>query len=394
MGPLKGIRVLDLTRVLAGPYCTMLLADLGAEVIKVEMPGSGDDSRHFGPFLNGESAYFMSLNRNKQSVTLNLKSETGKEMLRELVKQVDVLVENFKPGTMARLGLDYEQLKELNPSLIYAASTGFGQTGPYSERPAYDGVVQAMGGIMSITGSRGGKPTRVGPSIGDIAAGIFTAIGVLAALHHRTETGQGQMVDVAMLDCQVSMLENAIARYAVSGEIPQPEGNRHPSISPFEPFETADYPLMLAIGNDKIWAIFCRTVGREDLLDDERFASVSLRREHYEILTPIIAEILKQKTNQEWQDLFNEVGVPNGPINTVDRVVHDEQVNFRDMIVEVDHPLAGKLKMPGVPIKLSETPGEIRTAAPLLGADNETIYGKMLDLTPEEVAQLKQDKII
>lgn len=394
MGPLKGIRVLDLTRVLAGPYCTMLLADLGAEVIKVEMPGSGDDSRHFGPFLNGESAYFMSLNRNKQSVTLNLKSETGKEMLREMVKQVDVLVENFKPGTMARLGLDYEQLKEINPSLIYAASTGFGQTGPYSERPAYDGVVQAMGGIMSITGSRGGKPTRVGPSIGDIAAGIFTAIGVLAALHHRNETGQGQMVDVAMLDCQVSMLENAIARYAVSGEIPQPEGNRHPSISPFEPFETADYPLMLAIGNDKIWAIFCRTVGREDLLDDERFATVSLRREHYDILTPIIAEILKQKTNQEWQDLFNQVGVPNGPINTVDRVVHDEQVNFRDMIVEVDHPLAGKLKMPGVPIKLSETPGEIRTAAPLLGADNETVYGKMLDLTPEEVAQLKQDKII
>ena len=394
MGPLKGIRVLDLTRVLAGPYCTMLLADLGAEVIKVEMPGSGDDSRHFGPFLNGESAYFMSLNRNKQSVTLNLKTETGKEMLREMVKQVDVLVENFKPGTMARLGLDYEQLKELNPSLIYAASTGFGQTGPYSERPAYDGVVQAMGGIMSITGNRGGKPTRVGPSIGDIAAGIFTAIGVLAALHHRTETGQGQMVDVAMLDCQVSMLENAIARYAVSGEVPQPEGNRHPSITPFEPFETADYPLMLAIGNDKIWAIFCRTVGREDLLEDERFATVSLRRDHYDILIPIIAEILKQKTNQEWQDLFNEVGVPNGPINTVDRVVHDEQVNFRDMIVEVDHPLAGKLKMPGVPIKLSETPGEIRTAAPLLGADNEEIFGKMLDLTPEEVAQLKQDKII
>lgn len=394
MGPLKGIRVLDLTRVLAGPYCTMILGDLGAEVIKVEMPGSGDDSRQFGPYQKGESAYFMSLNRNKQSVTLNLKSDKGKEMLRELVKQVDVLVENFKPGTMKRLGLDYDSLKEINPGLIYAASTGFGQTGPYSERPAYDGVVQAMGGIMSITGQRGGKPTRVGPSIGDISAGMYTAIGVLSALYHRQQTGQGQMVDIAMLDCQVSMLENAIARYAVTHESPQPEGNRHPSIVPFEPFETADYPLMIAIGNDKIWTKFCKTVGREDLINDERFKTNPLRLQHYDIIRPIIADIIKQKTNKEWQDIFNQADVPNGPINTIDRVVHDEQVKARNMIVEVEHPVAGHLIMPGVPVKLSETPGEIHSPAPVLGADNEKTYSSMLNLSPEEIAQLKEDNII
>lgn len=394
MGPLKGLKVLDLTRVLAGPFATMILADLGAEVIKVEMPGSGDDARHFGPYQNGESAYFMSLNRNKQSVTLNLKAEEGKDILREMVKQVDVLVENFKPGTMKKLGLDYDELKKINPGLIYAASTGFGQTGPYSERPAYDGVVQAMGGIMSITGSRGGKPTRVGPSIGDIAAGMYTAIGVLAALNHKNLTGEGQLVDVAMLDCQVSMLENAIARYVVSGEVPQPEGNRHPSISPFEPFETADYPLMVAIGNDKIWATFCKTVGREDLLNNDNYKTVSLRRENYDDLIPQIQDILKQKTNQEWQDLFNAVGVPNGPINTIDRVVNDEQVNFREMIVEVDHPVAGHLKMPGIPVKLSKTPGEIRTAAPVLGADSAEVLAKYLDFSPEKIEQLKADKII
>lgn len=394
MGPLDGIRVLDLTRVLAGPYCTMLLADLGAEVIKVEMPVLGDDARHFGPYQKGVSTYFMSLNRNKYSVTLNLKSDTGKDILREMVKQVDVLVENFKPGTLDRLGLGYESLKEINPSLIYAASTGFGQTGPYRERPAYDGVVQAMGGIMSITGERGGKPTRVGTSIGDIAAGIFTAIGILSALYYRNKTGQGQMVDVSMLDCQVSMLENAIARYSVSNETPQPEGSRHPSIAPFENFDTADKPLMLAIGNDKIWVTFCETVGREDLLEVEEFKTVSLRRQHYDELIPIVSDILKQRTSREWQTIFNQHGVPNGPINSIDQVVEDEQVRARNMIIEVDHPVAGPLMMPGIPIKLSETPGTIRKAAPMLGEDNEAIYQRFLGLSPEEVAQLKDNKII
>jgi len=257
MGPLKGLKILDLTRVLAGPYCTMILGDLGADVIKVEMPSSGDDSRHFGPFQNGESAYFMSLNRNKRSMTLNLKSEQGKKLLKELVKQVDVLVENFRPGTMEKLGLGYDVLKEINPKLIYAAASGFGHSGPYSKKPAYDGVVQAMGGIMSITGPKDGEPTRVGPSIGDIAAGLFTAIGVLAALNNKNETGQGQKVDVAMLDCQVAMLENAIARYVVTKEVPKPMGNRHTSIVPFEPFDSKDSKIVVAVGNDAIWKRFC-----------------------------------------------------------------------------------------------------------------------------------------
>ena len=394
MGPLEGIRILDLTRVLAGPYCTMVLADLGAEVIKVERPVFGDDSRQYGPYLNGESAYFMSLNRNKESITLDLKTEGGKNILRQLVTKVDVLVENFKPGTMKKLGLDYEELKKINPGLVYAASTGFGQTGPYSERPAYDGVVQAMGGIMSITGEEGGSPTRVGPSIGDIAAGIFTAVGVLSALHYKNLHGVGQLVDVAMLDCQVSMLENAIARYAVSREVPGPIGNRHPSIVPFEPFDTADFPLMLAIGNDKIWGAFCRTVGREDLVKDEQFATNPKRSENYDTLRPILAEVMKQKTNKEWQDLFNANDIPNGPINTIDRVVHDEQVIAREMIVEVDHPIAGPLEMPGVAIKLSETPGAIRKPAPILGEDTEDILSRLLGLSEQDIEQLRNDRVI
>ena len=237
---LAGIKVLDLTRVLAGPYCTMILADMGAEVIKVEEPVKGDDSRHFGPYVNGESAYFMSINRNKKSITLNLKSEEAKAQLLKLVAKVDVIAENFKPGTMEKLGLGYDVLKEINPRLIYAATSGFGHTGPYSKRPAYDGVVQAMGGIMSITGQKGGKPTRVGPSVGDIMAGMFTSIGILGALRYRDLHGIGQKVDVAMLDCQVAVLENAISRYFVNGESPKPEGNRHASIVPFESCDTSD----------------------------------------------------------------------------------------------------------------------------------------------------------
>ncbi len=279
MGPLKGLKILDLTRVLAGPYCTMILGDLGADIIKVEIPGKGDDSRHFGPYIKDESAYFMSLNRNKRSITMNLKHEDGKTLLKELVQEVDVIVENYRPGTMEKLGLGYDVLKELNPKLIYAAASGFGHSGPYSKRPAYDGVVQAMGGIMSITGPKGGKPTRVGPSIGDIAAGMFTTIGILAALTNRNETGKGQKVDVAMLDCQVAMLENAIARYVVTNEPPKPAGNRHTSIVPFEPFESADGEIVIAVGNDAIWKRFCSVSDLDTIVDDERFAINPKRNE-------------------------------------------------------------------------------------------------------------------
>ncbi|MBM7561692.1 CaiB/BaiF CoA transferase family protein [Fusibacter tunisiensis] len=394
MGPLNGLKVLDLTRVLAGPYCTMLLGDLGAEIIKIEVPVKGDDSRHFGPYQHGESAYFMSLNRNKKSVTLNLKTEKGKEILKSFIKQVDVIVENFRPGTMEKLGLGYDVLKEINPAIIYAAASGFGHTGPYSKRPAYDGVVQAMGGIMSITGQEGGEPTRVGPSIGDIGAGLFTAIGVLAALNHRNETGVGQKVDVAMLDCQVAMLENAIARYVVTGSVPKPSGNKHASIVPFEPFHTSDSQIVVAVGNDQIWKRFCQVADLEDIMALEKFATNPERHNHYQELRPKIAEKMKEKTTKEWQKILDDAGVPNGPINHIDEVLEDAQVKARDMIIEVEHPKAGKLKMPGVAIKLSETPGEIHSPAPILGEHSSEMLKKFLNYTDEEIEALHAEGVL
>jgi len=378
MGPLEGLKVLDLTRVLAGPYCTMILADLGADVIKVEMPVTGDDSRHFGPYQKGESAYFMSLNRNKRSIVLDLKSPEGKATLKALLMKMDVVVENFRPGTMEKLGFGYEDIKTYHPSIIYAAASGFGHTGPYSDRPAYDGVVQAMGGIMSITGQVGGEPTRVGPSVGDINAGMFTAIGILAALNHRHKTGEGQKVDVAMLDCQVAILENAIARYVVTGEVPKPAGNKHASIVPFEPFETADGEIMIAAGNDNLWRTFCKVSGLEALASDPRFDTNPNRLENYENLRPLVATAVREKTTAQWQSILDQAGVPNGPINTVDKVIENEQVLARDMIIEVEHPVAGKLKMPGIPVKLSATPGAILSPAPTLGQHTDEVLKEFL----------------
>lgn len=394
MGPLEGLKVLDLTRVLAGPYCTMLLGDLGANIIKVEMPGTGDDSRHFGPYQNGESAYFMSLNRNKRSMTLNLKNDQGKTLLKELVKKVDVIIENFRPGTMEKLGLGYETLKEINPKIIYAASSGFGHSGPYSKKPAYDGVVQAMGGIMSITGAKDGEPMRVGPSIGDIAAGLFTAIGVLAALNHKNLTGVGQKVDVAMLDCQVAMLENAIARYVVTKDVPKPAGNRHTSIVPFEPFDTSDSKIVVAAGNDGIWKRFCEVADLNDIVDDEKYATNPNRNKNYDSLRPLIAEKMLNKTTAEWGKSLDAAGVPNGPINYVDKVIANEQVIARDMIVEVDHPVAGSLKMPGIAIKLSETPGAIEKCAPLLGEHNKELLKEFFDYTEADVEKMIEDGVL
>lgn len=391
---LDGIRVLDLTRVLAGPYCTMTLADMGAEVIKVEEPLKGDDARHFGPYVNGESAYFMSINRNKKSITMNLKSEDAKKEFLKLIKNVDVVTENFKPGTMEKLGLGYDVLKEINPRIIYAATSGFGHTGPYSKRPAYDGVVQAMGGIMSITGAKGGKPTRVGPSIGDIIAGLFTSIGILGALRYRDTEGVGQKVDVSMLDCQVAVLENAVARYFVNGVSPKPEGNRHASIVPFEPFDTADGEIMIAVGNDNIWKNFCEQIGKNDLAGHELYSSNPLRTYNYESLRPQIAEAITQKTTSEWQQLFDMNSIPNGPINSIEQVVNDPQINYRNMIVEMIHPVAEKIKVPGIPIKMSETQGTIRHAAPVLGADTEEVLRTLNGLTDEEIESLKNNGAI
>ena len=393
-GPLKGIRVLDLTRILAGPYATMILRDLGAEVIKIEQPGTGDEARDFGPFKNDFSLYFMSVNRGKKSVTLNLKSRRGKELFLELVKGSDILVENFRPGTMEKLGLDYESLKEHQPSLLYAACSGFGQTGPYAMRGAYDMIIQGMGGIISITGEPDRPPVRVGTSIGDITSALFTAIGILSALRHRDQTGEGQFIDVGMLDCQVAILENAMVRYFSTGDIPRPLGRRHPAITPFEVFESADGYVVIAIGNNDLWQKFCEHVGHPELIDDERFNTNALRTENHESLFPILAEIMCHRTTDAWVDALETIGVPCGPVNTVDKVANDPQVLARDMIAEVAHDTTGTVQIPGIPIKLSETPGQIDAPAPNLGEHTSEVLTGLLGLGIEEVNQLKQNGIV
>jgi CoA:oxalate CoA-transferase len=391
---LQGIRVLDLTRVLAGPYATMILGDLGADIYKIEIPGKGDDSRTYGPYLGDESAYFLSLNRNKRSMTLNLKADKGKQVFLEMVPQVDVVVENFRPGTMEKLGLGYEALSLVNPGLIYAAVSGFGHSGPYSDRAAYDAIVQAMGGIMSITGPEGGPPSRVGSSIGDITAGMFTTIGILSALIHRQRTGEGQKVDVAMLDSQVAILENAIARYQVNGEIPEPLGTRHPSIVPFETFETADGQLMVAAGNDALWCKLCAALEQPELAGDARFITNSLRVQHYAVLRPLLAEHFKVKNSACWRDILDTAGIPNSPVNTIDKVLEHPQVLARQMITEIEHPTAGNVKMPGIPVKLSHTPGEIRLPAPLLGQHTQEILAELLSYSSEQVATLRNEGVV
>ena len=393
-GPLKGIRVLDLTRILAGPYATMILRDLGAEVIKIEQPETGDEARDFGPFKNDFSLYFMSVNRGKKSVTLNLKSPRGKELFLELVKGSDILVENFRPGTMEKLGLDYESLKKHQPSLLYAACSGFGQTGPYAMRGAYDMIIQGMGGIISITGEPDRPPVRVGTSIGDITSALFTTIGLLSALRHRDQTGEGQLIDVGMLDCQVAILENAMVRYFSTGDIPRPLGRRHPAITPFEVFESADGYVVIAIGNNELWRKFCDHVDRPALIDDERFHTNALRTENHESLFPILAEIMCRRTTDAWVEALEAIGVPCGPVNTVDKVANDPQVLARDMIAEVEHDTTGTVQIPGIPIKLSETPGQIDAPAPNLGEHTSEVLTDLLKLGAEEVNQLKQDGVI
>jgi CoA:oxalate CoA-transferase len=392
-GPLTGVRVLDLSRVLAGPYTGMVLADLGAEVVKVEEPSAGDESRRIGPFQKGVSTYFISINRGKKGLTLNLKSEEGRRIFLDLTRRADVLVENYRPGVMKRLGLDYPALKAANPRIVYAACSGFGHTGPYSPRGAYDMIVQGMGGIMSITGEPGGPPVRVGTSIGDISAALFTVIGILAALVHARATGEGQFVDVAMLDCQVAILENAIMRYLVTGEVPQPLGARHPSIAPFEGFEAADGHVILAVGTN-IWARFCEAIDRRDLIEHPHFATNALRAEHVDELHEILAPIVRQKRVATWVKEMEAIGVPCGPVNSVDKVVHDPQVKAREMVVEVEDPDAGTISMAGVPIKLSATPGEVQGRAPRLGEHTDEVLTEWLNLTPEAVARLRKEGVV
>jgi CoA:oxalate CoA-transferase len=379
-GPLSGITVIDLTRVLAGPYCTMVLADLGARVIKVELPERGDDARHIGPFVQGKSAYFMSLNRGKESIALDLKSDADRAIFERLLSRADVLVENFRAGTMAKLGYGWDALHAAHPRLIYAATSGFGQTGPYAGRPAYDMVVQAMGGIMSLTGHPGSPPTRVGTSIGDITAGLFTATAINAALYARTQSGEGMMIDIGMLDCQLAILENAIARYTATGEVPGPIGSRHPSITPFEAFATADGHIVIAAGNDALFAALCRTLSRPDLAADARFATNLTRTEHCTKLKAEIERTLAARGSSEWLAELEAAGIPCGALQNVAQVLADPQIAARNMVVTADDPDIGPLRMAGNPIKLSPYPDPAtRTPAPALDADRERIL-RELDL--------------
>ena len=352
-GPLKNLLVVDLTRVLVGPYCTMILSDLGARVIKVEAPEIGDDSRKFGPFIENYSAYFMSLNRGKESIALNLKNDDDKKIFEKILAKADILVENFKPGTLEKWGYGWKEVSKKYPKLIYASASGFGQTGPLRELPAYDMVVQGMGGLMSVTGQPNTEPTRVGTSIGDITAGLFTAIGISAALYDRQKTGKGTFIDVSMLDCQIAILENAIARYLAKNEIPEPMGSRHPSITPFEAFKTKDNYIIIAAGNDKLFKSLCNVLQIQEISTDERFSTNSLRSENVDQLKKIIEEKLSLKTTDEWIKEMEQLKIPCGPIFNIKQAVENPQVQERNMIISSFHKKIGEFKSAGNPIKLS-----------------------------------------
>ena len=363
-GPLKNLLVVDLTRVLVGPYCTMILSDLGARVIKIEAPGVGDDSRKFGPFVENYSAYFMSLNRGKESIALNLKNADDKIIFEKILSRADVLVENFKPGTLEKWGFGWKEVTKKYPKLIYASASGFGQTGPLKELPAYDMVVQGMGGLMSVTGHPNSEPTRVGTSIGDITAGLFTAIGINAALFDREKTGKGSFIDVSMLDCQIAILENAIARYLSKNEIPEPMGSRHPSIAPFEAFKTKDSYIIIAAGNDKLFNNLCNVLEIPNISNDERFQTNSLRCENMEELKKIFEEKLNLKNTEEWIKEMETLKIPCGPIFNIKQAVENPQIKERNMIIKSYHKKIGEFKSAGNPIKMStyddkETRGDI-----------------------------------
>lgn len=381
-GPLAGLIVVDLTRVLAGPYCTLLLADLGARVIKVEMPEVGDDARHVGPFIDdgdGErtSAYFFSVNRNKESIALDLKRTEDQAIFERLIARADVLVENFTPGTMDRLGFGWARLHDQYPRLILASISGFGQTGPYRELPAYDMVVQAMGGVISLTGEEDGPPTRVGVSIGDLAAGIFGAVGVQAAVIERQRTGQGKHVDIAMLDAQVALLENALARYQIDGKVPGPIGSRHPSITPFGVFKASDGYLVLAAGNDRIFTVLCEAIGVPQASADPRFKTNHDRCKHHAQLKVLIEQALARRSVREWLSHLQNCGIPTGPMNDVSSVMQDPQVRARGMLVAMPLPNGHTLSVAGCPVRFVGESPQPAAAAPRLDQHREQLLREL-----------------
>jgi CoA:oxalate CoA-transferase len=386
-GALEDVKVLDLTWVLSGPYASMVLCDLGAEVIKVERPPYGDVARTTGPFVNGEGSYFFSINRGKKSTLLDLKKPEGRELFMRLVEKVDVVMENFTPGTMDNLGLGYEALSARNPRLIYAATSGFGQTGPDRMKPALDVVVQGMGGVMSITGEQGGPPIRPGLSLGDIAAGLFTAIGILAALHERERSGRGQMVDISMLDCQIAILENAYARYFATGEPPKPIGTRHPLSTPFQAFPTKDGYIVIALGFsvENIWGVFCAVIERPELIDDPRFQTPRQRTANHALLEPILNEALRQRPTAEWLVEFEAIGLPCGPLHTIPQAAEYKQVEAREMLKDVESERGNRLRISNSPLKLSRTPAAIRGGPPPVGRHTREVLASLLGFTDDEI---------
>jgi crotonobetainyl-CoA:carnitine CoA-transferase CaiB-like acyl-CoA transferase len=406
MGPLSHIRVLDLSRVLAGPWCGQNMADLGAEVIKIERPKTGDDSRAFGPpWLKDsdgrdtkESAYFASANRGKKSVTINLSKPEGQKIVRNLAAKCDVLIENYKVGDLARYGLGYEDLRKLNPKIIYASVTGFGQTGPYRERPGYDFMIQGMGGVMSITGERddlpGGGAQRVGIPIADIMTGMYATIAICAAIAYREKSGVGQHLDLALLDTQVGVLANQGLNYLATGKAPGRIGNAHPNIVPYQPFKTKDGDVILACGNDNLFSKFCEVAGCQDLAKDPRFSTNAKRVENREDITARLSAIFEKRTTKDWCDALEAAGVPNGPINNLEQVFVEPQVVARGMKIELDHAVAGKIPLIASPMKFSGTPLEFKQPPPVLGQHTDEVLRGVLKLGDADISRLRADGIL
>lgn len=386
-GPLSGLLVVDLTRALAGPFCTMMLAELGARVIKVENPDGGDEARSFEPFAGDQSAYFLSMNRGKESIALNLKAAADRALFLALVRRADVLVENFRPGTLDRLGLGYDQLREINARLIFASVSGFGQTGPWSHKPAYDLIVQALGGLMSVTGQPEGTPTKAGTSIGDITGGLFTLSGITSALYHRERTGRGLRVDVSMLDGQIAILESAILRYVTSGKVPTAMGNRHPSIAPFQPYATADRLLIIAAGNNKLFGRLCQALNLPEVAADTRFRTTRERMQNVDALQETLEQTLRRRSASEWIVILEAAGVPCAPVHNIADAVEHPQVRARNMIVTADG-----LRMAGNPVKLSDFPeSPLRRPAPRLDADGPRIRQELSQQSTSETFPVPRD---
>ncbi|MCM3653431.1 CaiB/BaiF CoA transferase family protein [Metabacillus litoralis] len=394
MQPLEGIKILDLSRTLAGPFCTMLLGDVGADVIKVEQPETGDESRKFTPpAWDGESCYYLTANRNKKSITVDLKSEEGKEIIYKLVKEADVLVENFRTGTLDKMGYGYDELKKINPGLIYCSISGFGRTGPEKHRAGYDLLLQGFGGLMSITGDPNRPPVKAGMSIVDLTTGMFAAYGIQSALFSRFKTGKGQFLDVSLLDGQVMLLNHMATGYLATGKPAGRMGSGHPTLVPYQAFQTKDSDIVLAVGNDRLWGKFCMAMDWMDLLEDDRFKTNQNRVANRGELIPIL---MSRFILMESKDVFEKTeraGVPCGPIHTIDQVLNHPQIKAREMIIDVEHPHIKNLKMPGFPVKFSDTPGQVRQYPPLLGEHTDEVLSQ-LGYTEKEIEKLKADKAV